>query len=193
MAPALFTFRMNDLEPSCGEGFIGSHIVDRLVQDGVEVTVSITSVLVMSGHLPARGRRRLFVYSPDRKGRRRSHAPVIHHQAILSCRAGFPGSPTSDWARPSAEHNLWVIERLTERLHFCHNQPFRMAMFSVGLAVRSMKAAPVMAAIMIAAYIVGCPTDPEGWHLPTLTFWVVPCILGGRYVVLFPSEMFSWR
>jgi PST family polysaccharide transporter len=62
--------------------------------------------------------------------------------------------------------------------------PLGWLMFSVGLAARSMKAAPVLAAIMIVAYIVGLPYGPKGVafaYSAALTLWAIPCIFWSIY------------
>ena len=58
--------------------------------------------------------------------------------------------------------------------------PLGWLIFSIGLVARGMKAAPVLAAIMIAGYVIGLPYGPKGVafaYSAALTLWVIPHIL----------------
>jgi O-antigen/teichoic acid export membrane protein len=58
--------------------------------------------------------------------------------------------------------------------------PLGWLIFSIGLVSRGMKAAPVLAAIMIAGYVIGLPYGPRGVafaYSAVLTLWVIPHIL----------------
>jgi PST family polysaccharide transporter len=58
--------------------------------------------------------------------------------------------------------------------------PLGWLMFSVGLVARGVKAAPVLATIMITGYAVGLPYGPQGVafaYSAVLTLWVIPHIL----------------
>ena len=58
--------------------------------------------------------------------------------------------------------------------------PLGWLIFSTGLVARGMKAAPVLAAIMIAGYVIGLPYGPKGVafaYSAALTLWVIPHIL----------------
>jgi O-antigen/teichoic acid export membrane protein len=58
--------------------------------------------------------------------------------------------------------------------------PLGWLIFSIGLVARGMKAAPVLATIMITGYLIGLPYGPRGVafaYSAVLTLWVVPHIL----------------
>jgi O-antigen/teichoic acid export membrane protein len=58
--------------------------------------------------------------------------------------------------------------------------PLGWLMFSVGLIMRGVKAAPVLATIMITGYAIGLPYGPKGVafaYSAALTLWVIPHIL----------------
>jgi hypothetical protein len=58
--------------------------------------------------------------------------------------------------------------------------PLGWFIFSIGLVARGVKAAPVLAAIMITGYIMGLPYGPKGIafaYSAVLTLWVIPHIL----------------
>jgi PST family polysaccharide transporter len=57
--------------------------------------------------------------------------------------------------------------------------PLGWLMFSIGLVARGVKAAPVLATIMITGYVIGLPYGPKGVALAysaVLTLWVIPHI-----------------
>jgi O-antigen/teichoic acid export membrane protein len=63
--------------------------------------------------------------------------------------------------------------------------PLGWLMFSIGLVARSLKAAPVLATLMITGYIIGLPYGPKGVacaYSAVLTLWVIPhifwCVYG---------------
>jgi len=58
--------------------------------------------------------------------------------------------------------------------------PLGWLMFSVGFVARGVKAAPVLATIMITGYVLGLPHGPKGVafaYSTVLTLWVIPHIL----------------
>jgi PST family polysaccharide transporter len=58
--------------------------------------------------------------------------------------------------------------------------PLGWLIFSIGLVTRGMKAAPVLATLMIAGYVIGLPYGPKGvacGYSAVLTLWVIPHIL----------------
>jgi PST family polysaccharide transporter len=58
--------------------------------------------------------------------------------------------------------------------------PLGWFIFSIGLVARGMKAAPVLATLMIAGYVIGLPYGPKGvacGYSAVLTLWVIPHIL----------------
>jgi PST family polysaccharide transporter len=58
--------------------------------------------------------------------------------------------------------------------------PLGWLIFSIGLVARGMKAAPVLATIMITGYVIGLPYGPRGVafaYSAVLTLWVIPHIL----------------
>ena len=58
--------------------------------------------------------------------------------------------------------------------------PLGWLIFSIGLVARGMRAAPVVAVVMIAGYVVGLPYGPQGVALAysaAMTLWVIPHIL----------------
>ena len=62
--------------------------------------------------------------------------------------------------------------------------PLGWLVFSVGLVARGVKAAPVLATIMITGYAIGLPYGPEGVafaYSAVLTLWVIPHILWSVY------------
>ena len=57
--------------------------------------------------------------------------------------------------------------------------PLGWLVFSLGLVARGLKAAPVLAAVMIAGYVMGLPYGPKGVafaYSAVLTLWVIPHI-----------------
>jgi len=58
--------------------------------------------------------------------------------------------------------------------------PLGWLIFSIGLVARGVKAAPVLAAIMVTGYVIGLPYGPKGVafaYSAVLTLWVIPHIL----------------
>jgi PST family polysaccharide transporter len=58
--------------------------------------------------------------------------------------------------------------------------PLGWLIFSIGLVARGVKAAPVLATIMITGYVIGLPYGPKGVacsYSAVLTLWVIPHIL----------------
>ena len=58
--------------------------------------------------------------------------------------------------------------------------PLGWLIFSIGLVARGVRAAPVLATVMITGYVVGLPYGPKGVALAysaAMTLWVIPHIL----------------
>jgi PST family polysaccharide transporter len=58
--------------------------------------------------------------------------------------------------------------------------PLGWFIFSIGLVARGMKAAPVLATLMIVGYVIGLPYGPKGvacGYSAVLTLWLIPHIL----------------
>jgi O-antigen/teichoic acid export membrane protein len=82
---------------------------------------------------------------------------------------------------PQWEDTAAIVRLLAPTIAiFAIINPLGWLIFSIGLVARGMKAAPVLAAIMITGYVIGLPYGPKGVafaYSGALTLWVIPHIL----------------